>query len=130
MTQLLPKKDRDSNFELLRILAMFLIVLSHLSQHGLWFAPDTAPSFNFLLSRFSLGWLGNLLFMLISGYFMSHVQFSWKKLFRLWFQVFSISAFLGLAALASHIPVSVWYDDAAYQAAGFFAVAQRSLISG
>lgn len=34
-TQVEGKKQRDSNFELMRIVAMFLIVLHHLCQQGL-----------------------------------------------------------------------------------------------
>ena len=120
------EKQRDSNFELLRITAMFLIVIGHLGQHGIWFAPNAEPSFNFLLSRFRLGWLGNFLFMLVSGYFMANTHFSWKKLFRMWLQIFSISACIGLFAFFSKIQVcSVWYDEASYVQNGFFATAHQ-----
>lgn len=121
------KKHRDSNFELLRIIAMFLIILNHLSQHGLWFSNETEPNFNYLLSRFRLGWLGNLLFMLISGYFMAKGKFSWKKLFKMWMQTFSISAIIGLITFFSKIQISsCWYDTEVYSQYGFFASAHSA----
>ena len=45
-TQVEEKKQRDSNFELMRIVAMLLIVLHHLCQQGLWFSPENSHSLN------------------------------------------------------------------------------------
>ncbi len=124
-------KQRDSNFELLRILAMFLIVLAHMSQHGIWFAPQTKLNFNFVLheSVFQpFGAIGNWLFILVSGYFISEKSFSWKKLFRLWFQVFSISAAIGVVTWFSKIAiVPNWAEDTMeiYTAQGFFVAARQ-----
>ena len=71
-TQVEEKKQRDSNFELMRIVAMLLIVLHHLCQQGLWFSAENSHSLNSnVASSFSVwtGLLGNWLFILISGYF-------------------------------------------------------------
>ncbi len=71
MTELI-KKERQSNFELMRIFAMFLIVMHHLCQHGLWFAPDALATTNYYVAKILFCWtgqLGNLLFILASGYF-------------------------------------------------------------
>ena len=91
----LDANDRQSNFEVLRIFAMLLIVLHHLCQHGLWFPEGTALSKNVYISKFFYGWpgqLGNWLFILTSGYFVSKSEFSWKKVFKIWFQIFFFSS--------------------------------------
>ena len=80
----MEKTKRQSNFELLRIFAMLLIVLSHVQQHGSkpaltadngYFAQ---PIFYLRLLIFEfgspLGAIGNGLFIMISGYFMNANQ--------------------------------------------------------
>ena len=42
----LDANERQSNFEVLRIFAMLLIVLHHLCQHGLWFPEGTGEIVN------------------------------------------------------------------------------------
>ena len=129
--QVQVKKERDSNFELLRIFAMFLIIMSHQNQHGLWFSPNSSLTMNYFCSSsvFSgLGAIGNWLFIFVSGYFISENSFSWKKLFRLWFQVFSISALIGITTWISKIAVVPhWAPDAmeTYNQQGFFAAARQ-----
>lgn len=111
-------KNRNSNFELMRIFAMFLIVFFHACPEGTWF--KTSANFYFISSfRNWTGMLGNWLFILISGYFVSISSFSWKKIFKLWFQVFSISAAIGLILYFAKIPV-IGYDNELYQDLGFF----------
>lgn len=111
-------KKRNSNFELMRIFAMFLIVFCHACPEGTWF--KTSANFYFISSfRNWTGMLGNWLFILISGYFVSISSFSWKKIFKLWFQVFSISAAIGLILYFAKIPV-IGYDNELYQDLGFF----------
>ena len=64
-------KARQSNFEILRLLAMFFIVVFHYAYKGGWsFEKGTLSLFclNFFLI---LGELGVNLFMLITGYFMA-----------------------------------------------------------
>lgn len=61
-------KQRNSSFELLRILAMYIIVLSHLTVHTGW--PATVPSHNAVLAFLANGEVGVDVFMLISGYFL------------------------------------------------------------
>ena len=64
---------RESNFELLRILAMLMIVASHYAVHGIGFDNWTTGS---LVNRwciaffFSGGEIGVALFFMISGYFL------------------------------------------------------------
>lgn len=124
------KKERDSNFELLRILAMLGIVFHHLIQHGIWFAPDAPVDAAFLVSHAGEWWfgmLGNELFILLSGYFICTAQFSWKKVFQLWLQIFSISALIGVFAWFSKIPV-IGFSNQDYTQLGFFAAANPASI--
>lgn len=127
--QIEEKKERDSNFELLRIFAMLGIVLHHLIQHGIWFAPNAPVDSAFLISHAGEWWigqLGNEIFILLSGYFVCTSRFSWKKVFRLWLQIFSISAIIGLVAYFSKIPVITFSQqaNADYEQFGFFSVAK------
>ena len=63
----IPMKERLSNFELLRILAMFAIILFHYSDHGCYdMTPFNSDNDNFIfqsLFRFGGGW-GNCIFYL------------------------------------------------------------------
>lgn len=91
----IQKAPRNSAIELLRILAMAMIVLSHICVHS-GFDRTYAPfSINRLFIQFgTLGNLGVVLFLLITGYFRS--SFRTKALSRLLGQVwfYSISIFL------------------------------------
>lgn len=115
-------KERQSNFEILRIFSMLLIVFHHLCQHGLWFPIGTQLSTNLFLSQCFYSWtgqLGNWLFILISGYFVSKSKFSLKKLFKIWFQVFSISAAIGIILLLAKINL-IGFSNTNYESLGFF----------
>ncbi|MDE5775333.1 MAG: acyltransferase family protein, partial [Treponemataceae bacterium] len=102
-------KTRDSNFELLRIFAMFIIILHHFAQHGIFFPPESASqfSFNFFVKEIlwgTPGAIGNWLFIFISGFFISEKSASKEKIFRLWFQIFSTSVIIGLVFYFAKIP--------------------------
>ena len=77
-------KVRQSNFELLRILSMLMIVAHHFGVHSGW-QGGGYPNFNIYLIRFlSIGGkIGVNLFILISGYFLITSKFSIKKLIKL-----------------------------------------------
>ena len=77
--------ERSSNFELLRIISMFMIVLQHYGENSLYAEHEYYGSY--LLFG---GGLGVNLFVLISGYFMVESTFRAKKLLRVWFYVASI----------------------------------------
>lgn len=79
--------ERDSNFELLRILAILFIISFHCAWEGGFEYP--AFCFNkFLVESFHmLGELGVNLFILISGYHMIHGSFKIKKLITLLLEV-------------------------------------------
>lgn len=67
-------KKRISNFELLRIIAMFMIVLHHAIVHGVWLSNKhiimtplvDATIYNFFAMG---GEIGVYLFVMITGYF-------------------------------------------------------------
>lgn len=77
------KKQRSSNFELLRIVAMFMIVLYHIYIHsisgqlttgetGLFTTPQFSKKLTILALIAPMGMIGNHIFILISGYFMAN----------------------------------------------------------
>ena len=96
----LPTKDRQSNFELLRIICMMLIVALHYYEYG-FIISDTQPvTSNYLLLRF-IGFGGHMavdIFVLISGYFMVMQSFSGKKALKLCMQ----TAFFALAFASAY----------------------------
>lgn len=78
-------KDRESNFELLRIFAMILIIIHHITVHVLYkqmqpgYLYGPGELFNnlayykkltFVDFGFQVGKIGNALFLLLSGYFL------------------------------------------------------------
>lgn len=87
------EKERATNIECLRILAMFFIVCSHASVHGGFDRGENIPLFNrAVLDFLSLGNLGVAIFVMITGYFNINMTFRVKKIFRLWIQVVIYSA--------------------------------------
>lgn len=97
------KKHRQTNFELLRIIAMFMIVMHHSLIHGVLTVSKTTlvsvgnPLSLSLFSSFTfLGKVGVYLFVLITGYFMIDSQISLSKVVRLWLPVFFWSVVLTL----------------------------------
>lgn len=80
-------KERKSNIELLRIIAMLLII----SFHYVYKSNFTFESLNFnsfiVKSFYYFGELGTNIFVLITGYFMVKGKFSMKKLIKLMLEV-------------------------------------------
>ncbi|MBR2050395.1 MAG: acyltransferase family protein [Rikenellaceae bacterium] len=80
-------KQRQVNIELLRIVAMFMVVVLHCNAFNL---KNTDP---LTLNWFAVWLLENLsivavnCYLLISGYFLITSEFRWKKLFSIWLQV-------------------------------------------
>lgn len=84
------RKERNSNIELLRIIAMFFIIMSHCSVHGIGYDIKSDFTINKLaLYWFRLGNLGVNIFVIISGYFLVnslHPRRSLSKfLAQVWF---------------------------------------------
>lgn len=96
-------KERMSNFELLRIIAMVGIVFFHYSDHGcanITLSNSLESNYVFQ-SLFRIGGgIGNCIFVLLTGYFMINSKITLSKVLRLWFQVLFYSLFSLLIYLA------------------------------
>lgn len=79
-------KVRQSNFELLRIISMFLIMLNHCFEHTVWSNPNNYIS-NVLINIGKIGNIGVICFMLITGYFQCTNTFKRKSVVTLIIQV-------------------------------------------
>ena len=95
------KKEREIGPELLRIVAMLMIILSHISVHGGLTYPDVCLN-GMILSVMAMGGkTGVIIFILISGYFSVHASMRPKKAAILIAQtVFYSLLTYGLACLA------------------------------
>ncbi len=89
------KNQRQSNIELLRIVAMIIIVAHHFALHGQFVFPSNSISVNRLWILFILigGKIGTDVFVLISGYFLvTSKSANTGKVIKLWLQLFFYSA--------------------------------------
>ena len=110
-------KQRNSAFELLRILSMVLIIAHHFSVHGGFFFHSRSLTANMLfLQLLSIGGkIGVNLFVLISGYF-TVVSEKWRpeKAAKLWLQIlfYSLVIYLGscAAGLTELTPMGLLYS--------------------
>lgn len=80
-------KSRDSNFELLRIVSMMMIVLWHILMHGNVIINCTNDALKIILALifFSLAAHVNS-FILVMGYYQSKSKFKFRKLLSIIFQ--------------------------------------------
>ncbi len=83
------EKVRKSNFELLRIISMILIVCHHYTEHGGvdFTSPIIIINKCFLQVMRYGGKMGVNLFILISAYFLIDSSFKVKKILKIWIQV-------------------------------------------
>lgn len=98
------KKDRDANLEILRVVAMMMVVVLHyLSKGGLLADPSkdfSAANLLFWLTEcFAVSCVN--VYVLISGYYMVTSKFTFTKLFRTWGQVFFYSVGIAVFSVAS-----------------------------
>lgn len=94
--------SRDSRFELLRIISMFLIVLSHFGAHGKFDLFSNNISINKLWLQLICmgGTIGDNLFVLISGYFLIDISsIKISRIIKLWLQIFTYSALIYLMSI-------------------------------
>ena len=99
---------RNSSVELLRILAMFFIVLSHSSVHGNFpIVPSSMFVNNIFLDWCVLGNLGVDLFLIITGYFLCLKENTIKSLRLLHSQVIFYSILGLIVAFILNIALSV-----------------------
>lgn len=86
------KKNRDSNIELLRIIAMCLIIFHHMALNtGIVDGYTVNGNMIFGIIGGIGGKIGVVIFLLITGYFSINKNFSFKKVFILWLQIFCYS---------------------------------------
>ncbi len=86
------EKKRESNFELLRIISMIMIIAHHMILHSnLIYYNDYG--IKKIIVSFVLygGKIGVILFILISGYYMVDSKFKINKLLKLWLEIFFYS---------------------------------------
>lgn len=91
-------KSRDLNIDLLRIIAMFMIVTIHAIGHSGLFLSNDLSGVNKALVRLldSIVTVGSSLFILISGYYMIGKRMNLKKILNLWGKTlfYSIAIFI------------------------------------
>ena len=96
-------KKRNLNIELLRIISIIMIVISHYTVHkGIPNSSLPLGINRFFLEIFTLGNIGTIIFVLITGYYLSQKkEFNLNKLIKLYFQIFfySIVIYLLLVVL-------------------------------
>lgn len=99
------KKIRDSNFELLRIISMFMIVILHIGTHGISNYIEVSSFISgfsqeiYYLIRF-LAIVAVNLYVMISGYYLSKSKFKLSKLVRVFFEVAFFSSIIYLINVA------------------------------
>lgn len=96
------RKEREINFEVLRVLIMFFIVIWHSLVHGLNYAgslniasniPVNYDSITSVFNYTTTGFLMTLtavavnVYILITGYFMINSSYKWNKIPHIWLQV-------------------------------------------
>lgn len=96
-------KERDINIELLRVIAMFMIVTIHAIGHSGLFLSNDLSIYNKVIIRFfdSLVTVGSSLFILISGYYMIGKKVNLIKILNLWGKtiLYSIAIYIILLLL-------------------------------
>lgn len=79
---------RNSNIEILRLISMLIIVISHYIVHSSADVRLLPLSFNKFLLSLNIGNIGTVLFMLISGYYLiDSKNIKLSKIVKLWLQV-------------------------------------------
>ena len=109
-------KLRDSRFELLRIVSMFMIVISHFAIYGNWekLSDITAIETTKILVLDSLGPIGAVIFFMITGYFHSTKDFeknrskSFSKAKQVWLKTWGYSIFMLAISIILKINVSMY----------------------
>lgn len=97
MNKMEKKSNRKSNIELLRILAMIMIIAHHYCLYGGWNKISGLSLNNAILDFLIIGGkVGVAIFILIAGYFGIKSEFNFKKLLKLILQVVFYTVIFGL----------------------------------
>lgn len=103
-------KARMANLELLRCIAMMMVVVLHYLSKGNLLGDLTAGNLTsvglvaWILEVFSI--VAVNVYMLISGYFLCTSSFKLSRLLRLWIQVWMYSVGIGVVAAFTVLPVA------------------------
>ncbi|MDE5766404.1 MAG: acyltransferase [Clostridia bacterium] len=89
------KSLRQSNFEILRIISMLMIIGHHVAMHGGYSSVESVVISDYIIRLFTIGGkLGVNIFVLISGYFLINSKFKIKKALTIFAQVFFYSVLI------------------------------------
>jgi surface polysaccharide O-acyltransferase-like enzyme len=105
--------SRDSTMELLRIIAMIMIVFHHLSTHW-WFYFDTASLHlqEIYLNIIAIWWMiWNNLFILISGYFLIKSDLEWWKFIKKFLKLLLEVSFYSLMFYIICVWFITWFEN-------------------
>ena len=101
-----PPKERDGRFEILRILAMFMIITMHYLGNGFLLNPlstdKTPANIGFWIVE-ALCFASVNVYVMISGYYSVDTRFSLRKFIKLWCEILFYSVFIGLICFAAGI---------------------------
>lgn len=91
-----PKQERNISLDMLRVIVMILIVLSHTLLYGKVFEHVKIFSINYYISYtvYAFIYVHVNCFVLLSGYFLSQKEFQCKRIFSLWRKILFWSLFL------------------------------------
>ena len=80
------EKKRETNMELLRIVAMFMVITLHCVGRGLLLSNPAIDTTNLILIQFldSFSLTANSIFILLTGYYSIDKKFNVKKILLLW----------------------------------------------
>lgn len=91
LQQKIERKTRDSNFEALRVISMFMVIILHIGTHGIQkhvevqsFLDEKTLYLYYFIRSLSI--IAVSLYVLISGYFLSTSKFKIVKLTRLFLE--------------------------------------------
>ena len=112
--------SRNLPIEVLRIVAMILIVACHFIIHFDWnshhfaYVLDPAPGWSNALKHVIVqyGQVGVSIFFIISGYFLVNKDFRWSRILKTWFQMFCYS----LGALCAVLCVTLLFPSRSFVA--------------
>ena len=89
--------QRNYGIDLLRLLAMYLVVVVHVSgQFAYKFAPKGSLNFDISWGTFLSSLIAVNVFVMITGYVSANSQHHWKSLIKLWCLIWFYSVGIGL----------------------------------
>lgn len=99
--------NRERNFEVMRTMAMFSIVVYHCMCHGIGseyafdlHRPVSLCNFTFSDLLLALGSIAVNLYVMVSGYFLVSSKFKVSRIVRTWVRAFFYSVFITVIFLA------------------------------